>query len=132
MKKYIFLAIFLFIIAGCAATKNFFGPQFVKVSSPRTVTITWIRGEPGTCGDVENAAGCAVGPMGPWEDAKDRNPQCIIYMPDLPNVNWLVIAEEFLHCFGYAHIGGTEARNRLSPDDFKHVDPSHDKSWLER
>lgn len=82
------IGIAAFALFGCA------GPaDLVKRAEVQAVRVTWIKEKPATCGDASNAQGCATRTPGYLE--------CLIEMPE--DASAVVIAEEFLHCFGWEH-----------------------------
>ena len=83
-------AVVLLLLTGCASS---FDHDLEQKASPHTVVVTWNKKKPAMCGDQAGGEACA------W-----RTPdysRCYIEMPW--NASWRVIAEEFLHCFGWEH-----------------------------
>lgn len=75
------------LLMGCA------GHDLVKRAEPQTVSITWVRALPQECNGAANHPACAVRSAG--------YTHCLIIMPE--NAAPFVMAEEFLHCFGWEH-----------------------------
>ena len=80
-------ALILLALFGCGGT------ELVKRAEVQTVRVTWVKEKPESCGDASNADGCATRSLGYQE--------CLIRMRE--DVSISVIAEEFLHCFGWEH-----------------------------
>ena len=75
------------LMAGCAS----YEPDLVKTMDVAEMKIRWERGIEAKCGGARNPPGCAHSMPG----------ICVITMPE--NSRAAVVAEEFLHCFGYSH-----------------------------
>lgn len=86
-----------FLLTGCTG--------LTKVADVSQSDITWIKVNPATCGTN-------VAPAGGWfngcahvQTLLSGNTRCTIVMEE-DSADW-VIAHEFRHCMGYAHVGGT-------------------------
>ena len=84
-------ALLLALLAGCSTSAELTMPPLTEKYEVDEINIRWVRGFTRQCGGLPSPGACAE-----WSHGR-----CTITMPK--DSSPVLIAEEFLHCFGYVH-----------------------------